>query len=79
MGMPEAVFNALPNITWECVLCDVPNFSTGIFDTTLFDSTNSYSVLNNITGTDSELSFSHPIDVSKVQVNAPLPPGLTLD
>ena len=60
MGMPDSVFKALTNITWECVQCGVPNFSTGIFDTTLFDTSNSYSALSDITHTDSEISFSRP-------------------
>ncbi|KAH3876255.1 hypothetical protein DPMN_000092 [Dreissena polymorpha] len=60
MGMPDCVFKALTNITWECVQCGVPNFSTVIFDTTLFDTSNSYSALSDITHTDSEISFSRP-------------------
>ncbi|KAH3788187.1 hypothetical protein DPMN_166320 [Dreissena polymorpha] len=52
MGMPDSVFKALTNITWECVQCGVQNFSTEIFDTTLFDTSNSYSARSDITHTD---------------------------
>ncbi|WAR00573.1 RTJK-like protein, partial [Mya arenaria] len=50
MGMNDQVFNALANYSWECVQCGIPNFSTGIFDTTV----------SNVTTTDSEISFSCP-------------------
>ncbi|XP_053389732.1 uncharacterized protein LOC128552710 [Mercenaria mercenaria] len=65
MGMNDAVFKALTNCSWECVQCGVPNFSTGIFDTTLFESYNSFS---NLTfASDSEISFSCPNATSSPQ------------
>ncbi|XP_052788794.1 uncharacterized protein LOC128223557 [Mya arenaria] len=60
MGMNDQVFNALANYSWECVQCGIPNFSTGIFDSTIFDTSNSYENLSNVTTTDSEMSFSCP-------------------
>ena len=41
MKMPDAVFEGLKNVSWECTKCGVPNFSLSLFDTTIFDSSNS--------------------------------------
>ena len=40
--MPEAVFRALTNVSWICVSCGLPNFSTGLFDSTIPENTNSF-------------------------------------
>jgi hypothetical protein len=60
MGMPDTVFKALANYSWECVQCGMPNFSTGIFNTTLFDTSNSFANLSLNSNLDSEISFSCP-------------------
>ena len=68
MGMNSAVFNALANCSWECVQCGLPNFSTGIFDTTIFETSNPFSNFNNSTfASDSEISFSCPNATSSPQ------------
>ena len=59
MGMPEGVYHGLTNVSWECFHCGVPNFSTNLFDTTIFETSNSFSYLNETNNTNtSELSFS---------------------
>ena len=59
MGMPDAVFKGLKGVSWECVQCGLPNFSTCIFDYTL-ETSNSFTILSDTTHTDSEISFSCP-------------------
>ncbi|KAH3738750.1 hypothetical protein DPMN_045393 [Dreissena polymorpha] len=75
MGMPDFVFKALTN-SWECVLCGVPNFSTGIFDTTLLDTSNIQIVKS---ASAAQMPLFRPIGVSKAQAKAPLLPGMTMD
>ena len=63
MGMPDAVFKGLKGVSWECVQCGLPNFSTCIFDSTL-ETSNSFTILSDTTHTDSEISFSCPAATS---------------
>ena len=57
LHMPSAVFNALNDISWECCSCGMPNFSSGIFDTTFFDSSSNCSSLSS---SSSNTSFGSP-------------------
>ena len=63
MGMSDAVFKGLKNVSWECLQCGLPNFSSCIFDTTFLETSNSFTSLND-TNTDSEISFSQPTATS---------------
>ena len=62
MGMPDGVYNGLKYVSWECFQCGIPNISTSIFDTTIFEVSNSFSQLssNEHLSPDSEISFSFP-------------------
>ena len=65
MCMSEGVYCGLKNVSWECFHCGVPNFSTSLFDTTIFETSNSFSYLNETSNTEaSDLSFSNPIATS---------------
>ena len=57
LHMPSAVFNPLNDISWECCSCGMPNFSSGIFDTTFFDSSSNCSSLSS---SSSNTSFGSP-------------------
>ena len=46
MGMPDCAYDGLKNVSWECFQCGVPNISTSIFDTTIFETSNSFSQLS---------------------------------
>ena len=46
MGMPDGVYNGLKYVSWECFQCGIPNISTSIFDTTIFELSNSFSQLS---------------------------------
>ena len=49
-------------MSWECFQCRKPNISTSIFDTTIFEVSNSFSQLssNEHLSSESEISFSFP-------------------
>ena len=65
MGMPDCVYDGLKNVSWECFQCGVPNISTSIFDTTIFETSNSFSQLSDhATNPESEISFSYPVATS---------------
>lgn len=40
------IYKGLHNVSWNCDLCGLPNFSSCIFDTSTFVSTNIYETLN---------------------------------
>ena len=75
MGMPDQVYSGLRNVSWECFRCGLPNVSTSIFDTTLFESSNSFSVLTNSPASDIDISFNYPTATSspKRQPSSALP------
>ena len=79
--MPDAVFKGLKGVSWECVQCGLPNFSTCIFDSTL-ETSNSFTILSDTTHTDSEISFSCPAATSSPVIRdnlAPMIAALTED
>ena len=62
MGMAEEVYCRLKDISWECFHCDIPNFSLSLFDTTIFETSNSFSYWSD--SSDTEISFSNPAATS---------------
>lgn len=62
--MLDAVFKGLKNVSWQCVQCGLPNFSTFIFDTTFSDTSDSFPSLWGATQTDREISFNCPAATS---------------
>jgi hypothetical protein len=46
MGMHSLVYKGLHNISWYCDLCELPNFSSTLFDTTSFETTNRFDIFN---------------------------------
>ena len=46
MGMHSLVYKGLHNISWYCDLCELPNFSSSLFDTTSFETTNRFDIFN---------------------------------
>ena len=71
--MPDAVFEGIKNVSWECVQCGLPNFSTSLFDSTIFDLTNTFESLNSPCCDTSglNLSFSAPTATSSPKGQAP--------
>ena len=45
MYMPDEVYTALNNVSWECVQCGLPYFASSLFDITLFETSNNYDPL----------------------------------
>ena len=66
--MHDIIYKSLTNISWECCNCGLPNFSTCIFNTTIFETSNSLSFLNS-SNNDSEVSFTHPTATSSPTKN----------
>ena len=65
MGMPDCVYDGLKNVSWECFQCGIPNISTSIFDTTIFETSNHFSQLSDPASTsESEISFNYPVATS---------------
>ena len=58
MGMPDCVYKGLKSISWGCFKCGVPNLSTSIFDTTIFEDSNQFSPLSNVFSPESDISFT---------------------
>jgi hypothetical protein len=47
IGMNTMIYKGLHNVSWNCDLCDLPNLSSCLFDTSTFVVTNIYETLNN--------------------------------
>ena len=58
MGMGDHIYFALKNVSWECFNCGLPNFSSSIFDLTLFETSNQFEPLSADNSKSSELEFS---------------------
>ena len=66
--MRNCIYSALNNVSWECVNCGLPYFSSTLFDTTFFETSNSF---ESLTSLDPEISFTHPGATSSPNVLAP--------
>jgi hypothetical protein len=66
--MHDIIYNSLTYISWECCNCGLPNFFTCIFNTTVFETSNSFSFLNS-SNNDSKVSFTHPTATSSPTKN----------
>ena len=60
MGMSDCVYNGHKRVSWVCFKCGVPNLSTSIFHTTIFDVSKSFSPLSSVISPESDISFSFP-------------------
>jgi len=78
MGMSDQVYFALRNISWECVNCGLPNFSSSLFDLTFYESINMFDSLHStnqhVHHTDGDVSFSNPRATSSPNRNNHIPP-----
>ena len=45
MNMPSQIYNCLNNVSWHCVTCGMPQFTSSFFDTFDMDTGNSFSSL----------------------------------
>ena len=69
MCMPTAIYDNLHNISWICVNCGIPNFSSSLFNSTLAISENSFSQLdisNSISSPGPPVFCSSPKTTKKV-------------
>lgn len=58
-GMASHMYSIMdnPNLSWYCIQCGLPNFSTSIFDFTCIETSNRFSTLNS--SVNSELNISN--------------------
>ena len=75
MGLSDPVYKGLKNVRWECFHCGVPNFSLSLFDTHIFETSNT-SYLDETT--ESNLSFSNPMATSSPNKTTPTREDLPL-
>ena len=62
MGISDCIYDGLKYVSWESFQCGVPNISTSIFDTTIFEVSNSFSKLS---------GNEHLSPVSKISLSFP--------
>ena len=73
MGMPDCAYDGLKNVSWECFQCRLPNIFTSIFDTTIFETSNSFSQLSDhATTPESEIKLSYPVATSSPTRQPPI-------
>ena len=60
--IPDEVYTALNNVSWECVQCSLPNFASNLFDITLFETSINNDPLQTDLGKSmaQEMSFNNP-------------------
>ena len=58
LTMKDCIYLAMRNVSWECVQCGLPNFSSALFDTLLFETSNTFEPLTHNTTIYPELSFT---------------------
>lgn len=59
LGLKDCAHFVLRNVSWECMKCSMPDYSSTLFDTTLFEISNSFDPLIHNTS-DRALSFACP-------------------
>ena len=60
LGMKDCVYLGLTNVSWECIRCGMPNFSSALFDTLLFETSNQFDPLSNDISAITDTSFGLP-------------------
>ena len=58
--MKDCIYTGLRNVSLEFTTCVLQNFSSALFDTTLFETSDSFEPLTNDTTVDRDISFSCP-------------------
>ncbi|KAK3108516.1 hypothetical protein FSP39_009662 [Pinctada imbricata] len=73
IGVNTLIYQGLRNISWECDQCGLPNFSSCLFDTTVFLTTNPFDTLNETSLNDihigSPAATSSPVHSRKTSEN----------
>ena len=70
-GMGSHIYECMNNsISWHCLQCGVPNFSTALFDSWAIPTSNTYSELST-PGTYSSLDMLGPLDESNTSPGPP--------
>ena len=65
------------NISWECLNCGIPNFSSGIFDTFNLSTYNPYTALSLSDSDQSQMDFTNRSFGSPITSSSPKPHALT--
>ncbi|KAI8486093.1 hypothetical protein Bbelb_361930 [Branchiostoma belcheri] len=77
MGMSAPVYNAInnPSVSWICCSCGLPNFSSSLFNTTVFETSNCFSSFDTSTSSTSPArSIGSPVATSSPIGHSVTPP-----
>ncbi|CAH1273383.1 Hypp5110 [Branchiostoma lanceolatum] len=76
MGMSTPAYNAInsPNVSWICCSCGLPNFSSSLFNTTVFETSNCFSSFDTSTCSSPARSIGSPLATSSPLGHSITPP-----
>ena len=60
MHMPTQIYESLKNLSWHCINCGLPNFSTNLFESINLESTNSFPILDKTNDSETPASPGPP-------------------
>ena len=71
MGINTCIYESLAsnNVSWQCCRCGMPNFSSSLFDSTISEHTNPFSILSPCSSSIADSRIGEPIAMSSPVAN----------